>query len=88
MVTRETALIDEYIEPNPHRPGLDEARLRQYGVSVWAIVGYWKGFHEDADRVAKAFAIPREAVDAAIAYYLRHRLLIDARIDANSSAFL
>lgn len=79
-------LIARYIEPNPHRPGLDEARLREYGVAVWAIAGYWEGYKGDADRVAKDFAVPRQAVEAAIAYYQRHKSLIDARIAANANA--
>jgi hypothetical protein len=29
-------LITQYIEPNPHYPGIAEARLKRYGVAVWA----------------------------------------------------
>jgi hypothetical protein len=40
------AWIAEYIEPNPHYPGIDEARLKGYGVAVWALIGFsqpWVG---------------------------------------------
>ena len=36
----EMKLIGRYIEPNPNRPGLGEAHLAHYGVSVWALVAY------------------------------------------------
>ena len=38
----------------------------------------------DIDRVAKDYEIPREAVEAAIAFYRLHRAVIDNRIAANS----
>ena len=79
-------LIHKYIEPNPNRPGLDEARLRDYGVAVWAIVGYWLGYNGDIDRVAREYAVPRAAVEAAVQYYRQHKPLIDARIQANTIA--
>jgi uncharacterized protein (DUF433 family) len=75
----EQALIAQYVEPNPHRPGSAEARLRGYGVSVWALVGYLEAVHGDVARVAADYDLPCEAVDAALAYYRRHRDAIDAR---------
>jgi uncharacterized protein (DUF433 family) len=82
----EDTLIATYVEANPYRPGVDEARLRKYGVAVWAIVGYLRAMNGDVDRVASGYAVPREAVDAALAYYCRHQLVVDARIDANVAA--
>jgi hypothetical protein len=38
----------------------------------------------DVARVAADYALPCEAVKAAIAYYQRHKNLIDARIAANA----
>ncbi|MDI3340157.1 MAG: hypothetical protein QJR03_06450 [Sphaerobacter sp.] len=32
------SLIARYIEPNPARPGVAEARLIESGVPVWAII--------------------------------------------------
>ncbi len=77
------ALIEHYIEQNPHRPGLDEARLVGYGVAVWALIGYLTGAAGDRERVAEDYDIPVEAVEAAIAYYESHRVVIDARRAAN-----
>jgi uncharacterized protein (DUF433 family) len=79
-------LIQRYIEPNPNRPGLDEARLRDYGVAIWAIIGYWRGYNGDVDRVAREYVVPREAVEAAVEYYRQHEAVIDARIQANDIA--
>jgi uncharacterized protein (DUF433 family) len=73
-------LIARYIEPNPHKPGAAEARLRESGVSVWAIVDYWYGVDFDKARTAHDYDIPAEAVEAALAYYKAHKALIDARL--------
>ena len=77
-------LIEKYIEPNPNRPGVAEARITGYGVSVWALVGYLEAVHGDIAQVADDYGLPREAVEAALAYYHRHKGLIDARLAANS----
>lgn len=79
---RSDALIAEYIEQHPDRPGKDEARLKQYGISVWAIIGHWRG-DGNAARVAADYEIPTEAVEAALAYYERHKAIIDNRLAAN-----
>jgi uncharacterized protein (DUF433 family) len=51
---------------------------------VWAIVSYYRqAVHGDLDRVAHDYDIPREAVEAALAYYRMHRQAIDARILLN-----
>jgi uncharacterized protein (DUF433 family) len=87
MATRErpgTELIDRYIEPNPHKPGEAEVRLRGSGVSVWVIVDYWSSAGFDKQQVANDFDLPLEAVEAALAYYKVHKLLVDARIALNS----
>ncbi len=78
------AWIAEYIEPNPHYPGIDEARLKSYGVAVWALIAYLPAVDGDLARVATGYDVPRAAVEAAYAYYQRHRALIDARIAANT----
>ena len=73
--------VEKYVKPaaNPA-----DARLYDYGVSVWALVAYWRGVGEDVDRVATDYALPREAVIAALQYYERHRDLIDARLALNA----
>ncbi len=80
----EDELIEKWIEPNPFRPGPARARLREYGVSVWALIGYLQGLDGDPIRVAEEFDIPPEAVHAALAYYRRHQAAIDSRIAANA----
>lgn len=77
------ALIDRYIAPYPGTPGVDEAWLPTYGVPVWAIMGDLLPGRLTEDDVARGFRIPREAVDAAIAYYYRHQSRIDARLAQN-----
>jgi uncharacterized protein (DUF433 family) len=62
------ALIAKYIEPHPVKSGRAFARLKTYGVSVWVLVGWLVNDFSNADQVASDYAIPREAMDAAIAY--------------------
>jgi uncharacterized protein (DUF433 family) len=77
-------LIDRWIEPNPHKLRTDEAWLRDSAVPVWAIVGYLEAVKGDVAQVAADYDVPREAVEGALAYYRRHKTLIDARIAANA----
>jgi len=77
-------LIARYIEPHPWKRGLDEAWLKDYGVSVWAIVGELRDGVADPADVARGYDVPREAVDAAMAYYRRYKCLIDNRLLANA----
>ena len=81
-------LIEKWIRPDPLRGGGGNVRLKKYWVHVWSLVGYLRGMDGDVVRVAKAFNLPVEAVQAALAYYEpneRNRILIDDRIDANSA---
>jgi len=78
-------LITRYIEPDPHRPGPADARLIGYGVAVWALVAYLPAVSSDIEQVAHDYALPREAVEAALAYYQRHKAAIDARIAVNAA---
>ena len=68
----------------PYRPGIADAILAEYGVPVWALVGAIRLAGATPDEVTEGYEVPREAVDAALAYYQRHRLVIDARIAANN----
>ncbi len=67
--SRSDALVAAYIEQNPNHPDKDEVRLKTYGVSVWAIVGYWKTSTGDLADVAAGYDVPVEAVEAALTYY-------------------
>lgn len=77
-------LIATYIEANPYRPGISDATLTDYGVPVWAIIGAIMLRDATPDEVAQGYEVPREAVDAALAYYQRYRPIIDERIAANN----
>jgi len=77
-------LIARYIVRDPWTTP-DQAWLVGSGVDVWAIIGYLRGF--DIDETAAAYEVPREAVEAALAYYDRHRKVIDARLTLNDAAF-
>lgn len=78
-------LMECYIEQNPHYPGVDTARIRGYGVSVWALIAYLQANGGDVIRTAADYALPLTAVEAAILYYSRHKHLIDAKIAANAA---
>ncbi len=77
-------LISRYIEEDPRYPGPNEARIIGYGVSVWALVGYLRTADGDVERVAADYDLPVEAVEAALAYYRRHKAAIDAQITSNT----
>jgi uncharacterized protein (DUF433 family) len=82
-----TELIERYIIEDPYRSGPAEARLAHYGTHVWALVSYYQqAVKNDVDRVAADYEIPREAVEAALAYYRKHQKAIDARILLNNSS--
>ena len=85
MVTHATetnadTLIARYIEPHPAKRGKLNYRLKvEYnGYPVWAIIGSLLHGQETPDELAMGYAIPREAFDAVLLYYLRNRAVIDA----------
>ena len=78
-------LIEEWIEPNPQSPGSADVRLKEYGVPIWTLIGHLEVVNGDITQVARDYDIVGEAVDAALAYYNRHKEVIDARIAANSA---
>ena len=84
-VVGQDALIEKWIEPDPHKSGAAELRLKEYAIHVWALVGHLQGVKGDVAKVAKAYDIPIEAVQAVAAYYESHREVIDDRIAASSA---
>lgn len=82
---RADALIAAYIEPHPGKPGIAEYRLRveENGYPVWAIIGDLAPDGENIDEIVRDYQISREAVEAARAYYARHKQAIDDRLAAN-----
>lgn len=86
MKQDERSLIERHIEESPYAPGAGDARLRDYGVSVWALVAYHTAAEGDVDRVAADYCVPREAIEAALAYYRAHKAQIDARNEEHFAA--
>ena len=79
---RERELIAHWIEQHT---GPEEARLVDSGLPVWMLVGYLAMVNGDLYRVVEDCGVPRQAVEAALAYYRRHRRAIDARIAVNAA---
>lgn len=78
------ALIAQYIEPHPGNPGITEYRLRveENGYPVWSNIGSLELGGENVDGIMLDYQISREAVEAveaAWAYYARHKQAIDDR---------
>lgn len=83
--TETDTLIARHIGPHPSNPGLDEYWLGEPGIPVWAIVGSMQANRNNPDDVAALYHIRREAVEAAWAFYLRHRAVIDNRLAKNDA---
>lgn len=81
----EDELIAKYVEVDPWR-GLHKAWLADSGVPVWALVGSLPAAGDDLVEVASAYDVPLEAAEAAMAYYRRHKALIDAWLLLNEAA--
>jgi uncharacterized protein (DUF433 family) len=81
---RADALIAEHVIVDPLHGGPEDARLRDSGVPVWALIGHRHAADGDLGEIAEAYDLPLDAVLAAFAYYARHRAAINARIEANS----
>lgn len=95
MVVRERTaqekadLIARYIARDPRDPGLLNSYLPDYGVAVWAIVSRFETVNGgDLDEAAADYDLPREAVEAALAFYDRHTAAIDAKIESVRAWFM
>jgi uncharacterized protein (DUF433 family) len=64
----------------------DKARIKDYGIPVWALIAALQRTDGDSQNVADAYGIPVVAVRAAIHYYERNRPFIDAFLLLNSEA--
>jgi uncharacterized protein (DUF433 family) len=87
MFGNDDKLIERHIDPESLAWGAAEARLVDSGVPVWAVIGAWRVAGEDADRAAADYKLSPEAARAALAYYARHRKVIDARLTLNADFF-
>jgi hypothetical protein len=77
-------LIRRYIKPDPRRGGFDEARVEPSGVKIWAVICSLQPDLSNIHEVMEGYDLPREAVEASIAYYGFHKEVIDNRISANN----
>jgi len=65
----EDELIARYIEENPYKPGRANARLIDYGIAVWALIGALEAANDDIIEFATDYELPPNAIKAAIAFY-------------------
>jgi uncharacterized protein (DUF433 family) len=79
------ALIAKYVSAHPSNIGIDEYWLTEAGIPVWAIVGSLQANRYNPDDVASLYHISRETVEAAWAFYLRHRAVFDNRLAKNDT---
>jgi len=78
--TVDTERLAAMVEQDPRQPGRHNARLKDYGTHVWAIIAYLQGTDWDIAKVARDHEVSEDAVRAAIQYYEQNRELIDAEL--------
>ena len=83
----EQRLIEQHVDLDTDRypGGRADARLRESGVSVWAIVAFLDVYEGNLDKVIEHFELSREEIEAALAYYRRNKRYVDARIILNEA---
>jgi hypothetical protein len=74
-----TELIARYIKPHPSKRGREHAVVVD-GPSVAAIIRALLGGVGDYAAVAASWAVPTDAVRAAVIFYQRNRAFFDARM--------
>lgn len=79
----DTELINLYIDASSAAGGMADARLRHSWVPIWAVIGHIPVTGDAPEALADAYDIPVEEAEAALAFYRRHRDIVDARIAAN-----
>lgn len=80
LVARHVELLSPFDTP-------DDARLVESGARVTVVITQLYLEYWDVDEVARAYDVPVEAVQAAIAYYERHKAVIDARMTLDAASF-
>lgn len=81
---QQESLIRQFIEINPHRPAVYEARTKDEGIPVWVLISYLDAVGGDVQKVADDYEIAAETVKAAILYFLDYPNEIAARIKGNN----
>lgn len=79
------ALIERHVAEDLISP--DRARLTDSGVPIWVLVAYLQAANGDPAATAAEYEISEEEMAAALAYYERHRAIVDARIVLHRAAF-
>jgi uncharacterized protein (DUF433 family) len=79
---REGELIAQHIDADW---GIDDARVRGAGAPVWALVAYLEAAQGRSEQVAHDYGLTPEQLEAALAFYRRHKTVIDARILLNEA---
>jgi uncharacterized protein (DUF433 family) len=82
-------LIAQYLEENPERPSPADARLKDYGTAVWALLSYLQlAVGDNVEQAAADYGVPVDTVEAAQAYYRQspeHKRVIDARVTLHAA---
>lgn len=78
-------LSQHWVQRNPNKLGPAEAWIGAYGVAVWVLINQLQLDNWKAQQVAEDYKLPLAAIEAAIAYYKRHKDIIDARITLDRS---
>ncbi len=90
----EDELIARWLRPDPDEPWPAAWRITEKGPQMWALAGYLEEALDPdpaspADQAwflmmaSQDFALPREAVSAALVFYHRHREAVDAVAETN-----
>lgn len=80
-------LIELHIVFPPDWPDPGDARITKHGFPVWIVIDALAATDQDVARVAHDHEMAEDAVQAAVAFYERHRDAIDVRAKANAAAF-
>lgn len=87
QIVDEHQLIERYVDLEWERypNGRADARLRDSGVPIWALIAHLGATGNDANQLARDYHLPHSAVEAALAFYRQNKEYIDARILLNSA---
>ncbi len=77
---RDDQLIARYIRKDPYLEDEADVRLADSLIHVWAIVAQLRVDDWDVSQVAQDYEIPEIQVEAALAYYRRHKDALDAHL--------
>jgi hypothetical protein len=86
VVMTEDELIAKHIHLNVRREGPDEAMVGESAPSMWAVITQWLYADGDIKCVQEAYGLSEEEVRAALAYYRKHKPVIDARLLLNQAS--